>query len=137
MYGSINYSQLVYNMVMKINVMSHYRMWNMLHSFLLPAAMLRLPGVIGCLVAGPIGVICATLISLHNLSSRLMLFLYRSDVLPADEFRPLIDIFNRMAQRLHLTRSPVLYNMPSLPILKNHNINPDSAYRVCGINPTS
>lgn len=101
----------------------HYRLQNALHTFLLLAGMLLLLGMIGWLIFGFVGVIWALgtgvvlLTTASRLSPRLILYLYGAQPLTPDQFKPLTDILDWLANRSHLPKTPQLYYMPSRAML--------------------
>ncbi len=101
----------------------HYRLQNALHTFLLLAGMLLLLGLIGWLISGFVGVIWALgtgvvlLTTASRLSPRLILYLYGAQLLTPDQFKPLTDILDWLANRSHLPKTPQLYYMPSRAML--------------------
>jgi len=106
---------LIYTTHMKNNISQHYRLKNLLHSFLLLTGMFSLLGLTGWLVAGFIGLFWALgasvilLVIIPGSSSHLILYLYG-----ARPFSPerLTNIIDWLASQSHLSYTPKLYYIP-------------------------
>jgi len=117
---SINYPlgivlALFYTTHMKNNISQHYRLLNLLHSFLLLAGMFSLLGLTGWLVAGFIGLFWALgacvilLVVIPGSSSHLILYLYGARPFSPERLTKIIDW---LANQSHLSYTPKLYYIP-------------------------
>lgn len=112
-----------YNTHMNNDVVMHYRLQNVLHTFFLLAGMLSLLAVIGWLLFGLVGIIWAIgtglilLITVSRLSPRLVLYLYGAQRITSEQLKPLSDIVEWLADRSGLAKTPQLYYIPSRTML--------------------
>lgn len=108
---------------MNNDVVKHYRMQNVLHTFLLLSGMLLLLSLIGWLLHGVVGIIWAIstglilLITASRLSPQIILYLYGAERITSEQLKPLTEILEWLAGRSGLTKTPLLYYIPSRTML--------------------
>ena len=122
-YSNLYNPLLIYTGHMNNSPAFHFRLQNLLHTFLLLAGMLLLLSLIGWLIAGLIGVLWALsmgavlMMAVSKLSARLILFLYGAQPVAPDQLGQLKEIINWLADRSQLPQLPKLFYIPSHAML--------------------